>query len=276
VAKKKRKKGRRPAPRATGGGPSTAVGTETDAEDAEAPETARPSSKERRRGREAAPVSNRQARKEAARRERERRLKAARRRARTRRLVRWGVVLAVLGGIAAVIWYQVTAGRRLEEEATAAAAAFDCSDPEPPLPDAGRGHEPPFAEGQGGIPAASGNHTPTTLPPEPKVYEQPVPEANAVHNLEHGYVMVYYRADGENALPEPVLTELEQLVEGESEVIMAPYPNLAEGSNLALVAWRRVQTCQVPADADAADAATVARHFIDRFRNELAPEAAAT
>lgn len=274
MAKKKRKKTRRPTTGATTTKPGTiTTSTQVEEEEESEPAEARPTG----RGKApAAPVSNRQARKEAARRERERRIKAARRRARIQRVARWGIGLAAIAAIGGFIWWQVTASQRLEGAATAAAAAFDCSDPETPLANAGQGHSPPYAEGQDGIPAASGSHHPNPLPAEPKVYNQPVPEPNAVHNLEHGYVLVYYRAGGEGALPDAAVTPLEGLAEGESEVIMAPYPDLGEDTNLALVSWRRVQTCQVPADADPSDAQALASYFISRFRNELAPEAAAT
>jgi hypothetical protein len=285
VAKRKRKKTRRPSrppartPVAAAGGGSAATSTE----DEEAVESldgeAKAATAGRKRAATATPVSNRQARKELARKERERRIKAARRRARNRRLIRWGIVLAVVGGIAATVWYQVTAGRRLEEEATRVAAAFDASDPEPPLPDAGAGHTPPYPyeNDDDGLPAASGPHNPTPLPAEPKVYDRAVPEASAVHNLEHGYVLVYYQPEGEGALPDAVREELADLVEGQDQVIMAPYPKLGEGQNLALVAWRHLQIASVPAGETAPeDAATLARYFIETYRDgSLAPEAAA-
>jgi hypothetical protein len=87
-------------------------------------------------------------------------------------------------------------------------------------------------------------------------------------------VLVYYADAGENALPDDMVGELEDLVDSESEVIMAPYPGLS--SKLALASWRQLQTCNPPGDADPEDVVTVAEAFIDRFRNgPLAPEAAA-
>jgi hypothetical protein len=282
VAKKKRKKTRRPSrppartPVAAGASASTSTEVEETDERPEEEPKARPPG--RRRAAAEAPVSNRQARKELARKERERRIKAARRRARNRRLIRWGIVLAAAAGVGVFVWYQVTSSQRLEAEATRVAAAFDASDPEPPLPNDGTSHSPPYPyqDDDDGLPAASGPHNPTTLPAEPRVYDQAVPEPNAVHNLEHGYVLVYYQPEGEQALPDAAREELAELVEGQDQVIMAPYPRLGEGQNLALVAWRHLQTATVPDSASAPeDAVILARYFIETYRDgALAPEAA--
>jgi hypothetical protein len=104
------------------------------------------------------------------------------------------------------------------------------------------------------------------------VYDQPIPEANAVHNLEHGYVVIYYAASGQNALSDDLRSALQDLVDEESnKVLMAPYPGLANGFDL--VAWGKLQTFDPPAAANPDDAVTVARSFIDQFRaGGLAPE----
>lgn len=253
MAKKKRKRKRpdRPAPR-----PSAATAT------AERPDKAdRPSARAER--------------KEQARRERERRIKQAKRRQRNRRLVRWGVVVAAAGGIGWFVYSQVQENREVQQRAAAAAERVGLGDVQE-LADEGTEHlqpnDPPPTYAT--VPAASGPHGPGPLPAEPKVYDQPVPETAAIHNLEHGYVLIYYRAEGEGALPEPVVTELEDLVQGETEVIMAPYESLPDGTNLALVAWTRLQEGQVAADTSPDDVALVARGFIEEFKNgAAAPEA---
>jgi Protein of unknown function (DUF3105) len=221
--------------------------------------------------------SRRAERKEQARRERDRRIKQARRRQRIRRATRWGVALAVVGGVGGFTWWQIQQNRNLEEQATQAAARIDCGAIET-SPDLITGlsqaevHSPPFAEGANGVPATNGRHA-SPLPSEPAVYDQPIPEANAVHNLEHGYVIMYYRGEGESALPENIVTALEGLAESEDKVLMAPYPDLA--SEFDLVAWRKLQTCDPREDADPADAVAVARGFIGRFMGGgLAPEPA--
>jgi Protein of unknown function (DUF3105) len=248
----KKRKRRRPSQR-----PAQRAGTATAASAAETSERT---------------VSARAERKEQARRERERRIKQARRHQRIRRATRWGIAAVVVVGVGAFVWVQTRGQAELQQRAREAARQIACTQPQQ-QPDAGRSHQPPFVQGQDGIPATSGAHS-NALPPDPSVYTQPVPEANAVHNLEHGYVLVYYADSGDSALPDDTVSELEGLVDSEGEVIMAPYPGL--NSSLALASWRQLQTCDPPENADPEDVVTVAEAFIDRFRNgPLAPEAAA-
>ena len=234
-----------------------------------------------------APASKRAERKEEARLERERRIKAARRRERNRKLVRWGVVALVVAAIAGIVVYQQSAADREEGELQAAMRRLGC---EPPDEDQTIGqvqqneldafaalgdqnHSEPYAQGQNGVPATAGAHT-GALPGDPQVFNEPIPEANVVHNLEHGYVVVYYAADGDNALPEPVVTALADRVEEESEVLLAPYPDLA--SSMALVSWGTLQTCTPEGEASPDDAVAVTDVFIDEWKNSgQAPESAA-
>jgi Protein of unknown function (DUF3105) len=130
-------------------------------------------------------------------------------------------------------------------------------------------------------PATSGYHDPAPLPDTPKVLTEPVsdrdvpgvtPETRAVHNLEHAFVLVYYRADGAGALPEEVVQRLAQLVRNEDRVLLAPHAELPAGTALALAAWNELWTC--PAAITSTQAVTVARGFIDAYRGTTnAPEA---
>jgi uncharacterized protein DUF3105 len=223
------------------------------------------------------PVSARAERKEQARRERERRIRQARRRRRMRRGARWGAVLGLGAAIGLFAYVQVRQGREVERRATEAAGQIGCSAIETQA-DAVAGlsqaevHSPPFAQGAGGVPATVGRHS-SPLPADPHVYDQPIPEANAVHNLEHGYVIIYYAKRGDHALPDEIVTALEGLARSETKVLMAPYPDLA--NSLDLAAWRKLQSCDPPPQADPDDAVTVARGFIEQFRaGGLAPEPA--
>lgn len=191
-----------------------------------------------------------------------------------RRFVRVGVPLIVIVAIVGFfVWRNVQEGQALSR----ARAAIDCGEVETRQDEldafaalGNRTHVEPFVEGQNGVPATAGAHS-QALNPEPKIYEEPVPEANAVHNLEHGYVLIYYAADGENALAEDLVGALEGVAEEEAEVIMAPYEGLAQP--MALVSWGRLQTCAPPAGADPGDVETAARGFIEEYRNSsLAPE----
>ncbi len=256
--KKKRRPAQRPRPR-----PST-------------PAAAAAAAREAAEGEGDQPTASRRAeRKEEARRERERRIRQARRKQRTRRLIRWGILLLVVAIIAAIVWFSGRQDRVQEEEALAASERISCTEVEEQEATLPNEHTEPYAQGEGGVPAFGGNHTGNTLPPDPKVYAQQPPEQSAIHNLEHGYVIIYYAADGENALDEGLVSTLEGLAEEESEVLMSPYEGLSQP--LYFTAWGARQACDPPADATAADAVAAARGFIDKWKNgQYAPEAAAS
>jgi hypothetical protein len=273
MAKKKRKKTRRPTSRPATAGRSTVTATPADEEDTEAAERSEDRARPKRaRGKAAAaaPVSNRQARKEAARRERERRIKAARRRARIRRAVRWGVVLGVGAAIAGVVWLRTTESRRIQDAAVAAAQTLGCTDiedfgPKPGSQHLQPGQPPPQYET---TPATYGVHAGTTYQGPPVISNpvDPVLETNLVHNLEHAYVVIYYRPTGEGALPDEVRTALADLAESEDKVIMAPHPGIEDGQSVALTAWAKLQQCP-GIEGDEGDAVlSVTRGFIDQFR----------
>ncbi|MGH2691186.1 MAG: DUF3105 domain-containing protein [Actinomycetota bacterium] len=180
--------------------------------------------------------------------------------------------MAVVAAIATPIIISNVRSSEEEQKAAAAARRIGCGpiEEEPDLPNE---HVEPFAQGEDGVPAVGGNHS-SALPPEPKVYTQQPPEENAVHNLEHGYVLVYYAADGENALDEKFVTALEDLVNDETEVLMSPYEGLAKP--LYLTAWGVRRGCDPPAGASTDDVVTGATGFIDEWKNgQFAPEAAA-
>lgn len=211
--------------------------------------------------------------KELAREARERALKSVRRRQATRRAVQIGVVAALAAGVFLFLT-RVSAPGNIAEGALQAADAAGCGDVETPVsgtPD--RTHlDPgePFNYGQ--QPAVAGAHDPSPLPPQPHVYEAPVEETRAVHNLEHAYVLIYYRPDGPDALPDDVVRNLQGLARSEEKVIMAPYPSLQDGTVLALAAWNKLWEC--PSGITVEQARTVATGFIEAYRGTSnAPEA---
>jgi hypothetical protein len=160
------------------------------------------------------------------------------------------------------------------EDSTALAATVGCQPVNEDVPDEGVAHVPQPPTNQN-VPASSGPHNPSPLPPDIGFYDQPFDptfEFRAVHNLEHGYVLIYYEQESENALPDEVVGELRDLAESEEEVIMAPYPNLKEDENLVLIAWTTEQRCDVEGETD--DVRAVAESFIDTYRNGPAPEPA--
>jgi len=217
--------------------------------------------------------ADREARKEAAQREREKAIRTYRRGRLVKRVGIAALTLAVLGGGGFLVVNAMRSASQRDERIAALGTEIGCGTVQEP-PDEGTDHvnQPPqYAN----VPASSGPHAPPGqwLPPEVSVYDVPFDpsfEFRAVHNLEHGYVIMYYEQGGDGALSDDVRSELTRLAERERKVILAPYPNLAEDENLVLVAWNRAQRCDVATD-DAGDVVEVADYFIDQFRE--GPEA---
>jgi uncharacterized protein DUF3105 len=228
--------------------------------------TAQPKEAARPAARPGGATPERRERKEQARRARD----SARRRAQRRATLRRAGAFTVVGAIAIGTVYflnRAASPRPIPEEAVRAAETAGCSEVDSPIPqtDATGGQHlapgQPFTYGQ--QPATSGLHDPSSLSTDQHVLEEPVPETQAVHNLEHAAAIIYYRADGEDALAQAVVDRLAGVANDENNVLMAPYPNLPSGTSLALTAWNKLQTC--PASVEPALAATIARGFIQAF-----------
>jgi hypothetical protein len=217
----------------------------------------------------------RRERKEQARQAREAERKRAARQAAFRR----AITITTIGAVAVGIFWWVNraaAPRPIPQAAVRAAEAADCTGVETPLGSAPGGQH--LQSGQSytydRAPATSGYHDPSPLPLDPKVYDSPINETNAVHNLEHAAVIVYYQDAGDTALPNDVVDRLTNVVDGSTNVLMAPYPDLPEGQALALTAWNKVQTC--PAAVTPDQAATITNGFIEAYactRNAPEPNA---
>jgi hypothetical protein len=102
-------------------------------------------------------------------------------------------------------------------------------------------HADPLPEGfaYNSVPASQGPHSPQALPWG--AYAEPVPEINAVHNLEHGGVTVQF---GSEVSQDTVALMLAWYSEDPNGIILAPYPAL--GDKIALAAWTGDPT--LPAD----------------------------
>jgi Protein of unknown function (DUF3105) len=123
-------------------------------------------------------------------------------------------------------------------------------------------------------PATSGPHYPSWLDPADRVIDHPVDrdlEGYAVHNLEHGYVFMYYRATD---VPPSTIEALAALARFEEKVMVARYDQLPADAAVAFTAWQRLLTCSETGDEDGLTEA--ARDFIERFRGDagVAPEPA--
>jgi Protein of unknown function (DUF3105) len=216
----------------------------------------------------------RRERKEQARRYRELERKRAARRASIRRA---SIFFAVgLVAIGAFYWFNRAPGvRPLAADVRIVADAASCGSitvPEGSAPS--RDH---IAEGGSydypHHPATAGPHDPVPLPIPPHTYTDPIPETKAVHNLEHGSVIAYYRADGDGELGAKAVDALDAVADGSKNSIAAPYPQLPDGTQVAFVAWNALMSCSGPMTAD--QATTVFQGFIDSYEcTDNAPESA--
>lgn len=206
----------------------------------------------------------RRERKEQVRQAREAERKRARRAALLRRSAYFAGVTAVAIGI--LFFFQRAAGPRpISEVAIQAAQAAGCSTIDSPVASApGNQHlEAGASYEYEQHPATSGFHDPASLPIPPHVYDGPIPETKAVHNLEHGAVILYYRQSGDGALSAAKVARLTTIANTSDNVILAPYEGLPDGAALALTAWNKLQTC--PATVSGPQATTVSRGFIEGF-----------
>lgn len=129
-----------------------------------------------------------------------------------------------------------------------------------PYPIVGREHIPVGAapvSRYNSNPPTSGDHYPATAPAD--LYEERVPDAFLIHNLEHGHVWLSWRDEGDEA----AIELLRQLREQFPEWVVASYRPENE-ARLAATAWGRLLTLDEP-DRDALTA------FIMRYRDK-APE----
>jgi hypothetical protein len=209
-------------------------------------------------------AASRQERKERARNAKEAERKRQARNAAFRRAGIFAVVGLVSFG---VLWYlqRAPGAGAIPAAAVATASAAGCTPVTQPLADAPGGQhlQPGQTTSYDQHPATSGVHAPTPLPTTPDVYTNPVDETQAVHFLEHAGVILYYRADGSDALPEATVARLAQVAHERPNTLLIPYPDLPEGQSLALAAWNRLQTC--PSSVTPDQAAAIANAFVDAF-----------
>jgi hypothetical protein len=182
------------------------------------------------------------------------------------------IVAAVVLGW--VLFLRAPGPGALSPTALETAASAGCDDPQRPVvADPSRAHLAPNETFEyPDPPPAAGPHDPSPLPPDPHVHAEPVAETRAVHNLEHAYVLIWYRPTAEGGPSAAVVDALEDVAREEDRVIMAPYPAMPAGRALALVAWNTRWLC--PAGISPEQATTVARAFVQAYRGTTnAPEA---
>jgi hypothetical protein len=214
----------------------------------------------------------RREKKEAARLQRERAAKAQVRRGAVRR----GLIGGLVGLVAfvGISWFTTRAPdeKPYPPSAITAGLGAHCSDLQTPEVSPTRAHHPASEITYSQHPATAGDHDPTPLPGQPRIYTTPVVEPQAVHSLEHGSVIMYYRASGEpGGLPQPVLDALGPVATSSPATYLIPYPDLPTGTALAYTAWNKLVTC--PKDITADQATTIATGFVEAFAcSNNAPE----
>ncbi|HEY7667396.1 MAG TPA: DUF3105 domain-containing protein [Actinomycetota bacterium] len=141
------------------------------------------------------------------------------------------------------------------------------------------------------IPPTSGPHA--AIPPGPiaaGIYDSPPDLYRAIHSLEHGATIVWYRPGTSQAALDRLTAFFGQSLDdasvGQDRVIVAPYDypdqgaagQLPSGVNMALVAWHRLQSCgavSLPVAFDLSSRLS-APSWGDRTYEGEAPEAGAT
>jgi Protein of unknown function (DUF3105) len=182
--------------------------------------------------------------------------------------------IAVVGVLGWVLFVRAPGPGTIPASVVAAASAAGCDALERPvLANPSRDHlTPGDPYTYPDPPAAAGPHDPSPLPADPHVYDVPVPETRAVHNLEHAYVVIWYQLTDAGGPSADVISRLAALARSEDRVIMAPYPTMPDGEGLALLAWNTRWRC--PGTISPDQAVLIARSFIDAYRGTTnAPEA---
>ena len=117
--------------------------------------------------------------------------------------------------------------------------------------DQDRGHDAAVEYEESGLPPVGGTHSPNWQ--NCGIYDQPVEIKNAVHSMEHGAVWVAYQPE----LPASDVATLQNLVSGQSYVLLSPYPGLE--SPVVLTAWG------IQLQVDAVDDERI-EQFVDNYR----------
>ena len=103
------------------------------------------------------------------------------------------------------------------------------------------------------IPPTSGPHNPVPL--AAGVYDTPPPIDQAIHSLEHGGTILWYSPDAPDAQVQAIADfygrRVSDAAVGQDRLIVAPYDypdqgaagSLPPGTQMALVAWHRLQLC---------------------------------
>jgi hypothetical protein len=132
------------------------------------------------------------------------------RRERRRRIAVWGAAVAVVAALGGGIAAAVIANKPKSAAAISGVVTYK---------NLTRNHvngKVKYAQ----TPPVGGDHNPTWL--NCGIYDKPVPNENAVHDLEHGAVWITYQPN----LPAAQLADLKKLVGSQTYLDLSPYPGL--------------------------------------------------
>jgi hypothetical protein len=172
-----------------------------------------------------------------------RRLEEKRRRQRT--LLWTGVAVATLAALVGLIVFMGREEPQAENRPVAASALeagrqAAGSQGVRTFPQAGQDHIGPDeqADNWNSNPPTSGDHLQNPLPPG--VYDSEQDMRALVHNLEHGYVVIFYKG-----IPDDQVEQLRDFVQARdgAKLVLAPYSGL-EQNGVALTAWRHLELLQ--------------------------------
>lgn len=129
-----------------------------------------------------------------------------------------------------------------------------------------------YGDTEGGaspIPPSGGQHNPISLGDTNRFYplsEKPRPE-RAVHNLEHGYIVVWY----DSKLPASEVTKLEAMAKSPklSRLLVVGWwqSDLPDNKHVVLTSWGRTERCNTLSDA------VVNNYYAKHLNSNLSPEA---
>lgn len=119
------------------------------------------------------------------------------------------------------------------------------------FPRPARGHDDTLVFNEDELPPAGGEHY--NIWQNCGIYDEPIQAGNAIHAMEHGALWITYQPD----LPADEVTALENIVRGQTFLMLSPYPG--QRSPIVLTVWG------IQLEVDTADDARIAE-FIDRYR----------
>jgi hypothetical protein len=182
-------------------------------------------------------LEEKQARREAEERKRQEIQKAARK----RNLLTFGIALLVGALVVFLIINDRNSSGGGGDSVDAGVAAEDagCTAVEEFEPEGQEHVEDGTDVEYGTQPPSSGDHYGT--PADAGFYDSAIPEEQAVHNLEHGQIVVWYSSSA----PQETIDAIQTVVDDEAIALVGvPYDNLPSGTEVGFSGWAATQTCE--------------------------------